>query len=36
MGSGSSVADEDDLPFQRNELGYPTIHASSLKGAISY
>ncbi|ADX84685.1 type III-B CRISPR module RAMP protein Cmr4 [Saccharolobus islandicus] len=34
VGSGSSVEEEIDLPFQRDELGYPTIYASSLKGAI--
>ena len=34
VGSGSSVDEEIDLPFQRDELGYPTIYASSLKGAI--
>jgi CRISPR-associated protein Cmr4 len=34
VGSGSSIDEEIDLPFQRDELGYPTIYASSLKGAI--
>ncbi|BAB67070.1 type III-B CRISPR module RAMP protein Cmr4 [Sulfurisphaera tokodaii] len=34
VGSGSSVSEEVDLPFQRDHLGYPTIYASSLKGAI--
>ncbi|BFI76513.1 type III-B CRISPR module RAMP protein Cmr4 [Sulfurisphaera ohwakuensis] len=34
VGSGLSVEEEIDLPFQRDELGYPTIYASSLKGAI--
>ncbi|QIW24505.1 type III-B CRISPR module RAMP protein Cmr4 [Sulfolobus sp. S-194] len=34
VGSGSSVEEEIDLPFQRDELGYPTIYASSLKGAL--
>jgi len=34
VGSGSSVDEEIDLPFQRDELGYPTIYASSLKGAL--
>jgi len=34
VGSGSSIEEEIDLPFQRDELGYPTIYASSLKGAI--
>nr|6S8B_D Chain D, CRISPR-associated RAMP protein, Cmr4 family [Sulfolobus islandicus REY15A]6S8B_E Chain E, CRISPR-associated RAMP protein, Cmr4 family [Sulfolobus islandicus REY15A]6S8B_F Chain F, CRISPR-associated RAMP protein, Cmr4 family [Sulfolobus islandicus REY15A]6S8B_G Chain G, CRISPR-associated RAMP protein, Cmr4 family [Sulfolobus islandicus REY15A]6S8E_D Chain D, CRISPR-associated RAMP protein, Cmr4 family [Sulfolobus islandicus REY15A]6S8E_E Chain E, CRISPR-associated RAMP protein, Cmr4 len=34
VGSGSSVEEEIALPFQRDELGYPTIYASSLKGAI--
>ena len=34
VGSGSSVEEEIDLPFQRDELRYPTIYASSLKGAI--
>ncbi|MCH4816207.1 MAG: type III-B CRISPR module RAMP protein Cmr4 [Saccharolobus sp.] len=34
VGSGLSVDEEIDLPFQRDELGYPTIYASSLKGAI--
>ncbi|MBB5253317.1 type III-B CRISPR module RAMP protein Cmr4 [Sulfurisphaera ohwakuensis] len=34
VGYGSSIEEEIDLPFQRDELGYPTIYASSLKGAI--
>lgn len=34
VGSGLSVEEEIDLPFQRDELSYPTIYASSLKGAI--
>ena len=34
VGSGTSIEEEVDLPFQRDELNYPTIFASSLKGAI--
>ncbi len=34
VSSGTSVEEEVDLPFQRDELNYPTIFASSLKGAI--
>ncbi|BCU67904.1 type III-B CRISPR module RAMP protein Cmr4 [Sulfolobales archaeon HS-7] len=34
VGSGLTVEEEVDLPFQRDELGYPTIYASSFKGAI--
>jgi CRISPR-associated protein Cmr4 len=34
VGSGSTASEEIDLPFQRDSLGYPTIYASSLKGAI--
>ncbi|BDC17373.1 type III-B CRISPR module RAMP protein Cmr4 [Acidianus sp. HS-5] len=34
VGSGSSVEEEIDLPFQKDELNYPMIYASSLKGAI--
>jgi CRISPR-associated protein Cmr4 len=33
-GAGRSVEGLADLPVQRDEFGFPTIWASSLKGAI--
>ncbi|QGA53822.1 type III-B CRISPR module RAMP protein Cmr4 [Sulfolobus sp. E5-1-F] len=34
VGSGGSIESGVDLPFQRDELGFPTIYASSLKGSF--
>ncbi|BFH74680.1 type III-B CRISPR module RAMP protein Cmr4 [Sulfurisphaera javensis] len=34
VGSGGNIESEVDLPFQKDEIGFPTIYASSLKGAM--